>query len=170
MKFSVKKIIALIIVFFIIVFSVLFWIEVGDYKKYYFYCREICLEKEIDVALVLAVIRTESSFDENAVSNKGAIGLMQLMPTTAKYIAEKVGYSEEFDLFNAQTNLYLGICYLEYLFNKYSDETFVLCAYNAGESRVSGWVENGEIIISIKETKNYIKTVNRRKKLYAVLV
>jgi soluble lytic murein transglycosylase len=148
----------------------LFSLEVGNYKKYYFYCREICLEKDIDVSLVLAVIKTESSFDENAVSSKGAIGLMQLMPSTANYIAKKVNFNERIDLFNPQTNLYLGICYLEYLIKKYDDERVVLASYNAGETRVKSWITNGELNIPIKETKNYIKRVNRRRKLYDILI
>ena len=170
MKFSIKKIIILIIVFFILLTLVLFSLEVGNYKKYYFYCREICLEKDIDVSLVLAVIKTESSFDENAVSSKGAIGLMQLMPSTANYIAKKVNFNERIDLFNPQTNLYLGICYLEYLIKKYDDERVVLASYNAGETRVKSWITNGELNIPIKETKNYIKRVNRRRKLYDILI
>lgn len=170
MKFSIKKIIILIIVFFILLTLVLFSLEVGNYKKYYFYCREICLEKDIDVSLVLAVIKTESSFDENAVSSKGAVGLMQLMPSTANYIAKKVNFNEQIDLFNPQTNLYLGICYLEYLIKKYDDERVVLASYNAGETRVKSWITNGELNIPIKETKNYIKRVNRRRKLYDILI
>ncbi len=170
MKSRFKKIVALIIVFFILITLILFLIEVGNYKKYYFYCREICFEKQIDIPLVLAVIRTESSFDENAVSSKGAVGLMQVMPSTAKFIAEKVDFNSEYDLFDAQTNLYLGICYLEYLFNKYSDETVVLACYNAGEGRVKTWIDGNELNIPIRETKNYIKKVSRRKKLYKILV
>ncbi len=170
MKSRFKKVVALIIVFFILITLILFLIEVGNYKKYYFYCREICIEKQIDIPLVLAVIRTESSFDENAVSSKGAVGLMQVMPKTAKFIAEKVGFNSDYDLFDAQTNLYLGICYLEYLFNKYNDETVVLACYNAGEGRVKTWMDGNKLNIEIKETKNYIKKVSRRKKLYKILI
>lgn len=170
MKFSIKKLVALTIVFFILLFSVLTAFEVGNYKKYYFYCREICLEKGIEVSLVLAVIRTESSFNETAVSNKGAVGLMQIMPKTAEYIAKKVSFDNEIDLFNVQTNLYLGICYIKYLFEKYVYETVVLACYNAGEGRVQSWVNNGELVIPITETKNYIKRVKRRKKLYGAIV
>lgn len=168
MRLSVKKAIALIIVFFILLFSITVLVELGGYKKYYFYCREICAETGVDINLVLAVIRTESSFKETAVSSKGAVGLMQLMPKTADYIAKKIGYSQEFDLFNAQTNLHLGICYLKYLEDKYLDEAVVLACYNAGEGRVAGWINNGKLNIRVKETKNYVKRVKRRKKLYEI--
>lgn len=170
MKSTFKKVVALTIVFFILITLIVFIIEVGNYKKYYFYCREICIEKQMDASLVLAVIRTESSFDENAVSSKGAVGLMQLMPSTAKFIAEKVGFYKDYDLFDAQTNLYLGICYLEYLFNKYSEENVVLACYNAGEGRVKSWLNGNDLHVPLLETKNYIKRVVRRKKLYQILV
>ena len=92
---------------------------------------------------------------------------MQLMPSTAEFIAKKVGFSDNIDLYHGETNLYLGICYLEYLFNRYGEETIVLSCYNAGEGVVSKWDDNE---IPYRETREYIKKVKRRKKLYKAVI
>jgi len=175
MKFSIKKIIILIIVFFILLTLVLFYLEVGNYKKYYFYCREICLEKDIDVSLVLAVIKTESSFDENAVSSKGAVGLMQIMPQTAGFIAGRNGYDYlESYLTNPEYNIRTGCRYLSYLRARFLDESTLLAAYNAGEGNVGEWLKNpkysvdGKILSKIPypETQNYVQKVQKLKNKY----
>ena len=86
----------------------------------------------IDNSLVLAIIKTESNFNVDAVSPKGAVGLMQLMPTTAKWISDLNGikYSEE-DLFVAEKNIAIGITYLEYLTNQFeNDLENILAVFN----------------------------------------
>lgn len=170
MRLSVKTFVITFAVFFVLLSSVYTAVEVGGYKKYRFSIEKICAEKNIDVSLCLAIIRTESSFKESAVSKKGAVGLMQLMPSTADFIAKKVGFSENINLYDGQTNLYLGICYLEYLFNRYGDETIVLSCYNAGEGVVSKWTESEIKSPPYKETREYIKKVKRRKKLYKAVI
>ena len=170
MKLSVKSFVLFFSVFFIVFVSVFTVVEIGGYKKYRFYIEEVCAEKNIESELVLAIVRTESSFNEDAVSSKGAVGLMQQKPSTAEFIAKKVNFEGEIDLFDSQTNLYLGICYLEYLFNRYGDESIVLSCYNAGEGVVSNWNESEIKSPPFKETRDYLKKVRRRKRLYSALV
>ena len=109
MKLSVKSFIVAFTVFFVLFASVFTAVEIGGYKKYRFFVMEVCESKGIEPELVLAVARTESSFKPSVVSKKGAVGIMQLMPSTAEFIAKKVNFSSEIDLYNPETNLYLGI-------------------------------------------------------------
>ncbi len=103
----------------------------------------------IDPALINAVIRVESNWDTNAVSRKGAKGLMQLMPATAKKMNVK-------NPFNPEENIEGGIKYLRYLLDKYNgDLSLALAAYNAGPQKI----EQFRGIPPIKETKQYVKRV-----------
>jgi len=97
--------------------------------------------------LISAVIKQESDFDQTAVSHKGAMGLMQLMPGTAAILGVE-------DPFNAQENIFGGTQYLRELINLYNGNlNKALAAYNAGPQRV------GEDIPDIPETKNFIQSV-----------
>lgn len=139
------------------------------------YAKEYNLEKEF----VLAVINVESRFDKNAVSNKGAIGLMQIMPDTGKWLAEKIGI-KDFSismLYVPEINVQLGCYYLSDLLKKFEDEILALCAYNAGTTNVYKWLKNekyalnGKIhTIPFKETDKYVKKINIIKKGYSILL
>lgn len=138
------------------------------------YIQKYSLDKD----LVFAVINTESRFKKDAVSSKGAIGLMQIMPETGQWLSEKIGL-EDFDtndLYNIETNVELGCFYLSYLFDKFKDEKLALCAYNAGATNVYRWLEDeqystdGNIhTIPFKETDKYIKKINLLKTGYHIL-
>jgi len=120
----------------------------------------------IDSRLVFSMIWTESKFDNMAVSNKGAMGLMQIMPTTGEWLAGKLG--EEFyeaRLFDAEFNIRLGVFYLRYLIDKFECEVRAIAAYNAGEGNVKKW-EEGEIRFS--ETREYLRRVRWARKVYGV--
>jgi len=120
----------------------------------------------IDVNLVFGVIWTESKFDSNAVSSAGAMGLMQIMPTTGEWLAEKLG--EEFypeRLFCTEFNIRLGVFYLRYLIDKFECEERALAAYNAGEGNVKKWGE-GEILF--RETRDYVRRVRMARKVYKI--
>lgn len=120
----------------------------------------------IDPSLVRAVIWTESKFDERAISPAGAVGLMQLMPSTAYYLAELMGKKIEYaDLFKADVSVELGVFYLKLLIDKFGDVKTALCAYNAGEGNVERWLNAGEGI-PYKETRDYVKRVSAAKKIY----
>ncbi len=138
------------------------------------YIDEYANKNGLEPAFVLAVINTESGFYKYAKSNKGAMGLMQLMPSTAEAVAIEMGvesFSPE-DLYIPEINIMLGCNYLNYLFNKFETKEEVLFAYNAGEGTLRSYKqENGEELIvneiDIKETKNFIKKVMRAYKYYS---
>lgn len=110
----------------------------------------------IDDSLVKAVIYTESYFNPNATSHKGASGLMQLMPATA----EKYGVS---DLYNPHQNIIAGIKHLSYLMKLFPGNLkHVIAAYNAGENAVNKY--NG--IPPYRETQGYVKKVMKHFKRF----
>ncbi len=120
----------------------------------------------LDRRLVAAVVNTESGFDAKAVSRDGAEGLMQLLPTTAEWIAGMRGMTyEEGCLFDPETNLDYGCWLLRYLLDRYEGNLrYALIAYNAGHARLEEWIEtradeNGEIDIPYPETKNYVRKI-----------
>ncbi len=124
------------------------------------YSVEFGLEKE----LVLAVIKAESDFQERAVSKSGALGLMQIIPRTAKWIASEFDeLYEKQKMFEPETNIKYGCFYLKYLFDKFERQDVVICAYNAGEGVIRDWLdEHGNLLkekISYEETRNYLKKV-----------
>lgn len=128
-------------------------------------------EFNVDKALIISVIKVESGFNENAKSASGAVGLMQIMPKTASWIAEMLGedYNEQ-SLLNPEYNIRFGTFYLNYLLNKFNDLDMVLACYNAGEGRVLAWVSEGEQfnvnLVPYKETANYIEKVKNNYKIY----
>ena len=146
-------------------------------KKYFTEVSSVCESTKISKNLVLAIIKTESSFDKDKVSSKGAIGLMQIMPSTATYVCDMYFAGESFDLKNQRENILIGVTYLNYLLEKFADKKTALCAYNAGEGRVLDWLKNinysldGKRIdkIPYKETSSYVKKVILYEKVYNLL-
>src|SRR6188768_3419332 len=123
---------------------------------------------DLDPALLAAVIYRESKFDANAKSSSGAIGLMQLLPDTAKGIALHTGGSqfEVSDLYDPEINVRYGSFYLRRLLNKYGDTRLALAAYNAGQANVDEWRANGEGI-AFPETRQYVDEVLDARDVYA---
>lgn len=126
---------------------------------------------DLDELLVRAVIRTESGYDAKAVSKAGAAGLMQLMPSTAEWQAQKI--DEEFSysaLFDPKFNINVGCAYLRYLLDKFGNEDHALAAYNAGEGVVSDWISSGRTdpdTFPYRETREYVKRVKLAKTVYS---
>src|SRR5215213_1202148 len=132
--------------------------------------RQQASDKGLDASLIAGVIYAESRFRDQT-SNAGAKGLMQLMPETADYIAQKSGGTafEHGDLATPQVNIAYGSWYLRYLLDKYGGrEILALAAYNAGEGKVDEWVAEatarGERFrvadhIPFPETRGYVKKV-----------
>ncbi len=108
----------------------------------------------VDPFLVAAVIRVESDFREGAVSPRGARGLMQLIPSTGQWIAEKTGmrgFTPE-QLEDPATNIKMGTWYLRYLSDEFEGNMAkTLAAYNAGRSYVKDWVATGKWSGSLSE-------------------
>ena len=100
----------------------------------------------VDPALIASVINEESSFDNLCESPSGAIGLMQIMPSTAEWLAVRMGIDdyEKNKLYNAEFNINMGTFYLRYLLDRFDDEYTSLCAYNAGEGLVRLWLKESE--------------------------
>lgn len=130
---------------------------------------EKCEIYSVDKSLVYAIIKAESGYDTNAVSPKGAIGLMQIMPSTACWLTgENV---TEQDLLDPRVNIDIGVMLLARLNKKYTDFRHVLAAYNAGIGKVDEWIreESDFDNLPYKETKNYIKKVTTFKTLYEIV-
>jgi soluble lytic murein transglycosylase len=131
--------------------------------------RQQASDKGLDASLIAAVIYTESRF-RDATSSAGAKGLMQILPSTAHYIARKSGGTEfeQGDLATPQINIAYGSWYLRYLLRKYGgNETFALAAYNAGEGKVDEWVGRGPgFEIPFEETRNYVDRVLAARQQY----
>lgn len=138
------------------------------------------LKNEVDPFLVAGIIRTESKFVPKAYSPKGAVGLMQIMPETGKWVAEQINYPNftQASLAEPELNIRIGTWYLASLKKEFHDnEILVLAAYNAGRGNVKqwmrqyGWTDDFKDIeqIPFNETRNYVKKVIIAKKRYIEL-
>jgi soluble lytic murein transglycosylase len=124
--------------------------------------------------IVYAVIKIESSYNENALSSKGAVGLMQITPDTFTWLMSKTGeILKEDALYSPQINIKYGVFFLSYLYDEFGSWDIVYAAYNAGMARVKGWLidpavsENGKLIyIPFKETERYVKLVGDTAETY----
>ena len=136
---------------------------------------------DIEPTLILAVIMAESSFRPHAESHRGAQGLMQLMPTTAEWVAQLMGMND-FDPANVwqpEVNIALGSFYLNRLLRLYNGNiTLALAAYNAGQGNVSSWLSDPEVssdgetldVIPFNETYNYLRRVNFNQRIYEIIL
>ncbi len=115
-------------------------------KKYSEYVEKYAAEYEIDEDLIYAVIKTESSFDCEAVSNVGARGLMQIMEETFEWIKFRLGDDETVydEMFDPETNIRYGAYLVDYLLEKFGDKDTAIAAYHSGAGCVSGWLEEKE--------------------------
>jgi soluble lytic murein transglycosylase len=121
----------------------------------------------LEPSLLAAVIYQESRFRRDARSSSGAIGLMQLLPTTAKGIAIRTGGTrfQVEDLYDPDINVRYGSWYLRHLLQKYRDEGTALAAYNAGQNNVDRWLRE-RIGIQFAETRHYVTRVQELKRIY----
>lgn len=132
----------------------------------------------LDPALVASVIYEESRFDEDISSNAGAVGLMQLMPTTATWIATKTGGVDFLiaDLKDPSVNIAYGCWYLRYLIDRYGSAEIALAAYNGGTENVDKWLAEASakgrefssaIDIPWPETREFVISVEETRDIYA---
>ncbi len=142
--------------------------------------------KDVEWALIHALIRQESRFDHQAVSSAGARGLMQVMPATAKQVAGKMGISHQTDWLIARPdhNIKLGSRYIAQMLDRYGNNyAMALAAYNAGPGRVDKWINiygdprKGQIdlidwieSIPFTETRNYVQRVMEGAYVYRLLL
>lgn len=133
-------------------------------------------ENEIPVDLLAAVIMTESAFNHMAKSHAGAIGLMQILPSTAKDMCRRMKLKYEEDMLtDPETSIKIGSYYLRYLYNNTGENWDTACAaYNAGIGNVKKWQKDSRYSddgttlkeIPITETKNYVSRINEYRVKY----
>lgn len=143
------------------------------------YIMEASKEYNIAPSLIMAMINTESKFDKNATSGKGAMGLMQMTASTAVWVAKSMGMAdfETDDLYDPETNIKMGSWYINSLREKFDTTEVVLAAYNAGQGNVKEWLNNPDSSkdghnlrnIPYDETSNYVKKVLYEEKMYQVI-
>ena len=133
----------------------------------------------LDEALVLGLVRQESRFITDARSGVGAAGLMQVMPRTAKFVAQKIGLRKfkPKDVTDVQTNVVLGTGYLKLVLDQLGHEVLASAAYNAGPSRAKRWRDakplEGAIYaetIPFGETRDYVKKVITNSVFYSAML
>lgn len=128
-------------------------IETTGNPKYDEYIKQAAAHNGIDPNLIVAVMRHESGFNSRAVSYKGATGLMQLMPGTAR----RFGVT---NIYDPQQNIEGGARYLRFLLDQFNgDINLVLAGYNAGENAV---VNSGYRVPRYRETQAYVKNISAR--------
>lgn len=170
-----KKSIAVVVGVFVVLVCLVVIFAVSFPIKHRKVIEDVSKKYNLDVGLILAVINVESGWDTTAVSRSGAVGVMQIMPSTADEFATKLGYTQ-FDLTDFSDNVDIGCCYLRYLLDLFGDKKLALCAYNAGLKNVREWLENPEyctdgklVKLPYKETRDYVKKVDFNKRVYDIL-
>ncbi len=146
-------------------------------QKYAESVEKYAAEYDVPESVVYAVIKTESGFTPDAVSLKGAIGLMQITPDTFDWLCSKTGgEANALLLYEPDTNIRYGTYFLSLLHNEYKAWDTVYAAYNAGRGRVNSWLaseeynNNGRLKnIPYEETASYVKKVEKAQSIYARL-
>ena len=170
-----KKIILVVIIF--VVLFVLILAFFPKIEKEYIYQTDFSelVEKnsekyDIDKYLIFAVIKTESDFNENATSNVGARGLMQMMPDAFDWVKFKIGDERDItfdDMFTPEYNIEYGTFLLSFLLDRYDDKNLAIAAYHSGMGNVDKWLSDkdissdGETIDNFpsKVTNHYVEKV-----------
>ena len=128
----------------------------GDERRYDHLIRMLCREHQMDFSLVKAVIKAESAFNPQAISKKGARGLIQLMPDTARALSVD-------DPLDPYDNLQGGVRYLRQMLNIFNgDVTLAVAAYNAGP----GAVQSANAVPPYPETRTYVQRVLQYRQEY----
>ena len=145
--------------------------------EYQEHVQKYASEYNIPEYIIYAIINVESGFDPDATSVAGAMGLMQMMPDTFTWLSSAEHLGENLSvtsLYTPEVSIRYGTYYLRYLFEKFHDWNNVFAAYNGGEGNVMKWLEDtkysdgkGNLThIPFKETRNYVKKVNRNVNFY----
>lgn len=148
--------------------------------KYENYVERYARDNHIDKYLVYAVIKTESSFKPEAVSNVGARGLMQIMEDTFDWIKFRTNDEDTvyYDMYDPQTNIRYGCFLLGFLYEEFGNVETAMAAYHAGRGQVNEWLADSSIsadgehldTIPISDTAHYVdkitKAIDVYKRLY----
>jgi len=135
-------------------------------------------KNKVDPFLIAAIIKNESNFKHKAVSGVGAVGLMQIMPDTGRWIAEQMGLADykDSDLYQTRTNIRMGCWYVGELEHEFQHNLVLLMiAYNAGRGQTHDWMQengwdynfNDTKAIPYADTREYVaKVLQDRDKYY----
>ncbi|MHB1342398.1 MAG: lytic transglycosylase domain-containing protein [Coriobacteriia bacterium] len=152
------------------------WQRIYHPLRYESHIAEAASANDVDPYLVAAVINAESGFDASQVSDAGAVGLMQLLPSTAVEVAAEAAMNREVDpetLRDPELNITLGTRHLSDLLTRYDDTETALAAYNAGEGNVDRWMsEQGGTTLTVagfSETRAYVERVLSERDRYLEL-
>lgn len=147
--------------------------------KYQTYVEKYAAQNDIDKYLVYAVIKTESGFKTDAVSNVGARGLMQIMEETFDWIKYKRddGDAVYFDMYNAQKNIDYGCWLLGYLYEEFGTIEATAAAYHAGRGTVNQWLSDARYspdgvhleVIPTPDTAHYVNKIKNALQTYKKL-
>lgn len=147
--------------------------------EYYNYVQENAEKFGVEQELILAVIKSESNFRQDVQSNVGAIGLMQVMPSTFDWLQTHnlMPYMDVGHLKNPKTNIEYGTYFLSFLQRKYGTLIETICAYNAGFGAVDKWLKDKRYSLDGKTLKKipypdtalYVKNVLQSRKMYKAL-
>ena len=150
-------------------------------REYREFAEAYAKQYDVPVNLVYALIRTESGFDPEAVSSVGAVGLMQMMPSTFRWLADDILCEELADeaLFDPEVNIRYGVYYLRRMYDRYGNWQTAIASYNAGSGRVDDWLRDSNLTdaageldpdkIPFEETRNYVKKVAKAYDAYCRL-
>lgn len=159
----------------------LLWIFPNDFKRE---IQEWSSKRSLEPVWIKSLVRQESAFNPRAVSRSYALGLMQLLPSTAQEVARDLRLPElkiPDSLFDSETNVELGTTYLKRMLNRYEGQLpFALAAYNAGPTRLSRWLRSGGIEVNGEselwvdelpwsETSYYVKAILRNILIFQIL-
>lgn len=142
------------------------------------YVSKYASEYGVPEHVVYSVIKTESDFQSGAVSDAGAVGLMQLMPDTFNWLCTLTRENHDTGmLYDPETNIKYGTYYLSYLYLSYGDWDTVFAAYNAGMGNVDSWLGDKKNAdgakklddIPFDETRKYIEKVRKADEVYVRL-
>lgn len=151
-------------------------------KKVYPIDYSSIVEKEaaknsLEPALVYSVIKAESNFQPEAKSKAGAYGLMQLMPSTFEWLQTKMKSDSNLttdDLLKPEINIQYGCKYLSMMLKEFKNQKTAICAYNAGNGAVNGWLKNADLSkdgttlvkVPYPETEKYAASVLKNYETY----
>lgn len=152
-------------------------------QKYSEYVSKYAAEYNVPEDVIYATIKTESSFDPEAVSSAGARGLMQMLPSTFEWLTGYEHLNEGLTpnmLYDPEVNIRYGTYYLKYLYTKFGYNWDTACAaYNGGEGNVAEWLtdekySDGDGTLKdfpkdFEETENYVKKINKARAVYLKL-
>lgn len=149
-------------------------------RKYEDYVEKYSNQYGVDQNLVYAVMKTESGFDEKAVSDQGAKGLMQITEDTFQWLNGKLGNGDVYvhdDLFDPELSIQYGTYFLSLLISEFHNTETVLCAYHAGRGITGKWLKDPEISLDgarlirvpYKDTAHYVEKAGRNYSRYQKL-